>query len=107
MSAIDITGVVSATPLVAAEEAIPRADWEMNYEAPARQALVVEASRTEDGGVLFTVADPVTGIFGAGRAPIEAVQDLALAQREHREVLEAQESLSPALEEQLRYLQRR
>ena len=54
-----------------------------------------------------TVSDPITGIFGAGGTPIGAIQDLARAQKEHQEMLEAQESLSPALEEQLRYLQRR
>ncbi len=106
MSAIDITGVVAASPSVATVEPTPPGS-EANYEAPARQALVVESGRTEDGGLLFTVSDPVTGIFGAGSAPIDAVQDLARAQKEHREVLEAQESLSPALEDQLRYLHRR
>lgn len=106
MSAIDITGVVTASPSVAAAEVTPPGS-EANYEAPAREALVVESSRTEDGGLLFTVADPVTGIFGTGSAPLDAVQDLARAKKEHQEVLEAQESLSFALEEQLRYLQRR
>jgi len=105
MSAIDITGVITASPSIAAEEG--QADWEANYEAPARHALVVESSWTEDGSMLFTVSDPVTGIFGTGRVPIEAVQDLSRALREHREVLEAQDSLSPALEDQLRYLQHR
>jgi hypothetical protein len=107
MSAIDITGVVTASPSIAMFRESPALGSEANYEAPARQALAVERSRTEDGGLLFTVSDPVTGIFGTGSAPIDAVQDLARAQKEHQEVLEAQESLSPALEEQLRYLQRR
>lgn len=107
MSAIDITGVIAASPSTSTSTTeITPPGSEANYEAPARQRLVVESSWTEDG-VLFTVSDPVTGIFGAGSVPIEAVQDLAQAQKEHREVLEAQESLSPALEEQLRYLQRR
>jgi hypothetical protein len=105
MSAIDITGVVSASPSVAADE-VTEAGWEANYEAPARQALIVDSSWTEDGDMLFTVSDPVTGIFGTGSMPVEAVQDLSRAQKEHREVLEAQESLSPALQEQLTYLQR-
>lgn len=106
MSAIDITGVVTASPAIAAVES---SLWgsEANYAAPARQALTVERIRTEDGGLVFTVSDPVTGIFGTGTTPIDAVQDLAHAQKEHQEVLEAQESLSPALEKQLRYLQRR
>ena len=106
MSAIDITGVVTVSPHIAAIESVPAVS-EANYEAPARKALIVESSRTEDGGLLFTVSDPVTGIFGTGGTPIDAVQDLARAQKEHQEVLEAQESLSPALQEQLRYLQRR
>lgn len=106
MSAIDITGVVTASPSIATVESSP-AGSEANYKAPARQALTVERNWTEDGSLLFTVSDPVTGIFGTGSAPIDAVRDLARAQKEHREVLEAQESLSPALEEQLRYLQRR
>jgi hypothetical protein len=106
MSAIDITGVVTASPSVATVESLPEGS-EANYEAPARQALTVERSRTEDGSLFFTVSDPVTGIFGTGDSPIDAVKDLARAQKEHREVLEAQDSLSPALEEQLRYLQHR
>ncbi len=106
MSAIDITGVVTASPAIAAVES-PAWSSEANYAAPARQALYVERTRTEDGGLVFTVADPVSGIFGTGDTPIDAVKDLAHAQKEHREVLEAQESLSPALEKQLRYLQRR
>lgn len=104
MSAIDITGVVAPSRSTSATEDVLAG--EANYEAPARQALIVESSRTEDGGVLFTVSDPVTGIFGTGSVPIDAVRDLARARKEHLEVLEAQESLSPALEEQLRYLQR-
>jgi hypothetical protein len=106
MSAIDITGVVTASPSASMVEVTPPGS-EANYEAPAHKALIVETSRTEEGGLLFTIADPVTGIFGTGSTPIDAVRDLALAQKEHREVLEAQENLSPALEEQLRYLQRR
>jgi hypothetical protein len=106
MSAIDITGVVPTSLHIAAVESVPM-DSEANYKAPARKALIVESSRTEDGGLLFTVSDSVTGIFGAGGTPIDAVQDLARALKEHQEVLEAQDRLSPALEEQLRYLQRR
>jgi hypothetical protein len=106
MSAIDITGVVAVSPSIETVESSPPGS-EANYEAPARQALAVETSRTEDGGLLFSVSDPITGIFGTGGTPIEAVRDLAQAQKEHQEVLEAQEHLSPALEEQLRYLQRR
>jgi hypothetical protein len=105
MSSIDITGVVTASPAVGTVEVSPEGS-PANYVAPARESLVVAASRSEDGALLYTVSDPATGIFGAGGAPIDAVEDLEQANKEHQEVLEAQERLSPVLQEQLRYLQR-
>ncbi|MFL5872297.1 MAG: hypothetical protein ACJ75T_02330 [Solirubrobacterales bacterium] len=56
---------------------------------------------TENG---FIASDALTGIFGFGSEPIEAIQDLATALVEHRDVLERQEALSPALQDQLDYL---
>ena len=101
--AIDVTPVYpSASPAIFA-------GWPSSYTsycAPARPPLTVERRRT-DQGTVFLVSDPVTGIFGSGASAYDAVRDLAGAQKEHREVLEAQENLSLALEEQLRYLQRR
>ncbi len=99
------TGVVAVSPSTMTVEARPEGS-EADYEAPARESLKVETSRTEDGSSVFAVSDPTTGIFGTGGSPIEAVEDLGLANKEHRDVLEAQEDLSPALQEQLRYLQR-
>jgi hypothetical protein len=52
----------------------------------------------------FIASDTITGVFGFGSDPIEAIQDLAVALVEHRDVLERQEALSPALQEQLGYL---
>jgi hypothetical protein len=56
---------------------------------------------TENG---FIASDALTGIFGFGPEPIEAIKDLAIALVEHRDVLERQEALSPALQDQLDYL---
>lgn len=52
----------------------------------------------------FIASDAPTGIFGFGSEPIEAIRDLVIALVEHRDVLERQEALSPALQEQLEYL---
>jgi hypothetical protein len=106
VSTIDITGVIAASPSAATCEAEP-AGSQANYEVAAHGALKVESSRTEDGILVFTVSDPETGIFGTGGKPLEAIQDLGSANREHREVLEAQDHLAPALQRQLEYLQRR
>jgi hypothetical protein len=58
---------------------------------------------TEEGLVLV---DSVTGIFGVGTEPKEAVEDFLAALREHAAVLAAEERLSVGLQEQLAYLQR-
>jgi hypothetical protein len=68
--------------------------------------VIAPASRwklevTENG---FIVSDRLTGIFGFGAEPIEAIRDLADALVEHRDVLERQENLSAGLQEQLDYL---
>lgn len=60
-----------------------------------------ELDVTETG---FVVSDTLTGIFGSGKEPIEAIRDLASALAEHRDVLERQGDLSPGLQDQLRYL---
>lgn len=68
-------------------------------EREARWSL----ERVDDG---FVANDLATGIFGYGEGPNEAIVDLVHALREHREVLERQDELSPDLAEQLAYLQR-
>jgi len=59
--------------------------------------------RAETGWV---AADRATGIFGYGPGPNDAIVDLVHALREHRDVLERQDELSPDLADQLAYLQR-
>jgi hypothetical protein len=59
--------------------------------------------RSETGWI---AADGATGIFGCGAGPNDAIVDLVHALREHREVLERQDELSPDLADQLVYLQR-
>ncbi len=105
MSAIDITGVVTASPSTSMVEVTPPGS-EANYEAPAHDA---DRRNQPDGGGRIALHRCRSGHrdLRYGGTPIDAVRDLAQAQKEHREVLEAQEMLSPALEEQLRYLQRR
>jgi hypothetical protein len=55
-------------------------------------------------GAGFAVSDLVTGIFGFGSDLNKAIRDLSHALREHRDVLERQDALSPDLERQLAYL---
>lgn len=86
------------------EEARPKSGDD--YQAPQRQPLKW-TRHPQGGGVAFSVYDPLTGVFGSGGDPRKALQDLSAALREHREVLERQESLSPALQHQLDQLRRR
>lgn len=60
----------------------------------------------ERGETGWTATDLMTGIFGFGADPNEAIVDLIHALREHRDVLERQDRLSPDLEQQLAYLRR-
>lgn len=74
----------------------------------AEQQLPLSWTKEEVGGVtIVSVADARTGVFGSGPDPQAALADLRVATREHREVLEQQEHLSPALQRQLEQLQRR
>lgn len=52
----------------------------------------------------WIASDRPTGIFGFGHDRNEAILDLIKALHEHRDVLERQDALSPALQEQLDYL---
>jgi hypothetical protein len=71
--------------------------------AVGEQELPWRWERIEGG---WTATDRVTGIFGFGEDVNGAIVDLLHALKEHREVLEAQDELSPDLQEQLAYLQR-
>ncbi len=74
----------------------------------AKQQPPLGLTREEvDGKQVVSVVDRMTGIFGSGSDPKAALEDLRIAKKEHREVLESQSKLSPALKQQLRYLQRR
>jgi hypothetical protein len=72
----------------------------IHYRVPLRESRWTW-HRSETG---FTASDLVTGIFGFGSDLNEAIRDLLHALRDHREVLERQEALSPDLERQLKYL---
>jgi hypothetical protein len=72
---------------------------EYDYKVSAPPRWKVEKT---DGG--FVVVDELTGVFGSGADANSAIQDVFAALHEHRDVLERQDALSPALEEQLRYL---
>lgn len=104
--AIDITPVpvVSGGFLTRLREETPRTSDD-DYQAPQRRPL--SWTRHPGDGVAFSVYDPLTGIFGSGADPRKALQDLSAALREHREVLERQERLSPALQRQLDQIRRR
>lgn len=77
-------------------------DTYVTYSADAVTELDLE--HREGGG--YTVSDPVTGIFGTGDTPVDAMKDMFTALDEHREVLESQADLSPALQALLDYLKR-
>jgi predicted RNase H-like HicB family nuclease len=105
--AIDITPVPPAGGgllMQARREEIARSSKD-DYQAPNR--LPLKWTRHPGGTVAFSVYDPLTGVFGSGADPRRALQDLSQAMREHREVLERQENLSPALKRQLDQLRRR
>lgn len=107
--AIDITPVPVASggflPSFHLKEETPPTS-PVDYQAPQRQPLKWTRHPGE-GGAAFSVYDPLTGVFGSGSDPRKALQDLSLALIEHREVLERQEKLSPALQRQLDQLRRR
>jgi hypothetical protein len=67
----------------------------------------LERSRASDGTPVISVSDKQTGLFGVGSTENQAIRDLLRAKREHREVLERQDKLSPALRRQLRHLKQR
>jgi len=67
----------------------------------------LERSQADDGSPVISVCDARTGVFGVGDDVNEAIRDLIRSKREHREVLEGQANLSPALKRQLKLLQRR
>ena len=52
----------------------------------------------------YTVRDLETGIFGSGADPEAAQTDFERALREHRDMLERQDDLSPKLAVQLAYI---
>ena len=52
----------------------------------------------------YTVRDLETGIFGSGADPEAAQTDFERALREHRDMLERQDDLSPKLSAQLAYI---
>ena len=58
----------------------------------------------EEHGGYWTVRDVGTGIFGSGADPEAAHRDFERALREHLDVLERQDALSPELTAQLAYL---
>lgn len=103
--AIDVTPVPSAsggllTGFRREEKALQPSD---DYEAPQRKPL----KWARHGAAAFSVYDPLTGVFGSGADPHKALRDLSAALHEHREVLERQDHLSPALQHQLDQLRRR
>jgi hypothetical protein len=62
--------------------------------------------RLEHTATGWLSSDLVTGIFGYGSTPGDAIVDLVHALREHRDVLERQDALTPDLADHLAYLQR-
>jgi len=70
--------------------------------AEARTSWSAPVVEEQDGR--WTVRDVETGIFGTGPDAQAAHRDFERALREHRDVLERQEELSPELTVQLAYL---
>src|SRR5262245_40138696 len=77
---------------------------EASYVVPQRPVFDLVHERTETGWV---VLDRATGIHGYGSDPLTAALDFRNAVREHLEMLERQQDLSEALEQQLRYVRDR
>jgi hypothetical protein len=74
------------------------------YTLRARPGFPIDVEH--DGGV-WILADPETGVHGAGETPSDAVRDFFRAVHEHVEVLERQAELSADLQAQLSYLRDR
>lgn len=77
---------------------------EAHYLIRARAQFQLAIERDGDAWIIH---DRVTGIFGAGESPSEAIRDFQRATTEHLDVLERQDSLSDDLQAQLRYLRDR
>lgn len=101
--AIDVTPFPTVHSGVPTDREVGGAD---HYTA--HQPLPLSWTReTVEGRAVVSVVDSLTGVFGSGRDPKMALDDLRSAKKEHREVLERQDKLSPALEQQLKRLQQR
>jgi len=74
---------------------------------PRTSHWCLERSRASSGTPVISISDQRTGLFGIGATENEAMRDLLRAKREHREVLERQGKLSPALKRQLKLLKQR
>jgi hypothetical protein len=83
-----------------AEYLHPQVGSDYNYSVTLRKGRWT-LQRTDEG---YIASDTLTGIFGFGSDANQAARDLVAALHEHRDVLERQDALSPALQEQLTYL---
>lgn len=97
-------GLASAS----APKAVPVPKGYVSYRVKPRTShWSLERSQASDGSPVISVSDRRTGIFGVGSDANEAIRDLLHSRREHREVLEGQANLSPALKHQLKLLKQR
>jgi hypothetical protein len=102
---VDITPVpIASMGTFSKREELPESP--VTYQALQRQPLKW-TRHPGSGSPAFSVYDPLTGVFGSGDDPRKTLQDLSMAVNEHRDVLERQEKLSPALQRQLDQLRRR
>jgi hypothetical protein len=107
MHAADVA-IAARTASTSAPKPMPVPKDYVSYRVKPRTAhWSLERSRASDGSWVVTVSDGRTGIYGAGSDANEAIRDLMRARREHREVLESQTNLSPALKRQLNHLKER
>ncbi len=74
------------------------------WQFSGRPTETLSGPEIEELDGMFTVHDPVTGIFGTGTSRALSLEDFMQALREHADVLGRQERLSPALADQLKYL---
>jgi hypothetical protein len=103
---VDVTPISRPSRTAPRAAAPPKGSFSSYRARVKRSRWQLKRSKASKGEPVVTVADSVTGIFGSGSDPNEAIQDLMGALREHREVLESQKKLSPALKQQLKSLQR-
>ena len=97
------THIRSGTAPTAPTRAEGGEQYSSSYQ-PTRPGFELRFEHGESGWIW---EDDVSGVFGSGETPLDALHDFKRAVTEHIDVLSRQQHLSPGLAEQLEYLRQR